>query len=138
MRRTGATTSGECAMNLGVNQRSMVPETIAGMPPARMAAMRAFQISGLPMCAAVSQSTRRANRCGAFAPSQIPTCPPHGKTAEMRTGDFDGIHESKNIAAELLLRVRAGSDGGEAVTAGVIAEDAKVAPQCGDLRLPHR
>ena len=37
----------------------------------------------------------------------------------MRTGDFDGIHESKNIAAELLLRVRAGSDGGEAVAAGV-------------------
>src|SRR3989441_402845 len=62
----------------------------------------------------------------------------HGKTAEMRARDFYGIHESKNIAAELLLRVGAGSDAGEAVAASVIAEDAKVAPQCGGLRLPHR
>ena len=67
---------GSCSRKSWVNQRSIVPGAIAASPLSRMVLMRPFQISLSAKYAEVLESTSFSTRCGALAPSHMPTMPP--------------------------------------------------------------
>ena len=70
-------TSGGCfARNAAVNHRSITAGAINFIPFFRSVAIRSFQLSSVPIFAAVLQRINFFSRCCAFAPSHIPVCPP--------------------------------------------------------------
>jgi len=61
----------------------------------------------------------------------------HGEPAEVDTIKGEGVEEMNNVATELGDGVWTGRDRGLAMAAGVVAENAKLLGEVGELRIPH-
>jgi hypothetical protein len=79
---SSATTSGDCAMNSGVNHRAIAASEMADMPRAFTVAMRVSHISRVPICAAVLASTSEAN-----APWRVDAEPHAGESAQRQPAE---------------------------------------------------
>ncbi len=101
---------GFAAAKSAVNQRAMEASrkaTIAAAPSRNTISMRGFQISSVPILAAVLRSTRRFRRPPAWMPSHWPIKPPMDSPQKMRTLNIQCVQQRQHITAELLDAVRA-------------------------------
>jgi hypothetical protein len=76
------------ARKLGANQRSITPSAIDPIPPASMAAMRVFHISGVPIFTAVLDRTSARKRSGRLAATDWAIRPPMERPTKMTFGRF--------------------------------------------------